>query len=133
MRDGIDLATRVARAPARSVTLKLPLPPSANGLFVNGRQGRGRFISPEYNQWQWSAYAALTQQWPFERITGAFHFRLTVPQNMRGDVDNRIKAALDFCVVHKITPDDRHAQSVSAERGDVEPGFAIIKIDEVLP
>ena len=120
-----------AHSLARSVTLKLPLPPTVNHLFVN-KAGKGRFISPGYGQWQWAAFAALQSQKPLGSVFGPFHFRLTVPRGMRGDIDNRLKAAMDFCVAQKITPDDRHAQSVSVERGDVEPGFAIIKIDEVL-
>lgn len=113
-----------------SVTLLLPLPPSVNGLFVNARRGRGRFLSPAYKAWKLSAWAALHQQKPVEHVVGPFRFRMTVPRGMRGDVDNRIKALLDFCVAQKVVPDDKHAQSVSAERGDVDPGFALIHIEE---
>lgn len=115
-----------------SVTLLLPLPPSVNGLFVNSRRGKGRFLSPAYKAWKWEAFAALASQKTigFPRVSGPFHFRLTLPRAMRGDVDNRIKAILDFCVAQKITPDDALAQSVSAERGDVDPGFALIHIEE---
>jgi Holliday junction resolvase RusA-like endonuclease len=123
----------IERSPASegagSVTLKLPLPPTVNHLFVN-KAGKGRFISPGYGQWQWAAFAALQSQKPTGSVCGPFHFRLTVPRGMRGDIDNRLKAAMDFCVAHKITPDDRHAQSVSVERGDVDPGFALVHIEE---
>lgn len=115
-----------------SVTLKLPLPPSVNGLFVNkrgGKPGGGRFTSPGYGQWQWAAFAALQTQKPVGSVSGPFHFRLTVPRDMRGDIDNRLKAAIDFCVAQKITHDDCHAQSVTVMRGAVEPGFALVEIE----
>jgi len=59
-----------------------------------------------------------------------FRFWLTVPMDMRGDIDNRVKPALDFCVAHAITPDDKHAQSVKVERGAVRAGFCTIEIEE---
>jgi Holliday junction resolvase RusA-like endonuclease len=109
------------------IRLELPIPPTANNLFCNGRNGKGRFISLVYTQWQWAAYAALKK--PVERISGPFRFRLILPVDMRGDVDNRIKPVLDFCVTHAITSDDRYAQSVSAERGDVKKGFCLVEIE----
>lgn len=110
------------------IKINLPLPPTTNNLFCTGRNGR-RFTNPIYAQWQWAAAAALQEQKPIEGVKGPFRFWLTVPVDMRGDVDNRLKAAIDFCVAHAITPDDKHAQSVKAERGAVEPGRCLIEIE----
>lgn len=114
------------------IRLELPLPPTTNNLFVNGKKGR-RFSSPIYKNWRWAAYAAFCEQRPAETIKGPFRFYLTVPVDMRGDVDNRLKPALDFCVAHAITPDDRHAVCVKAERGAAKPGMCVIEIEQVGP
>src|SRR4051812_17340519 len=90
----------------------LPLPPSVNGLYSN-RPGKGRVCTPEYRQWKHDAGWAL-QASPRAQFAGPFRVRLLVPEKMRGDVDGRIKAAVDLLVRHKVTPDDRFAKSVSA-------------------
>jgi Holliday junction resolvase RusA-like endonuclease len=111
------------------IRLELPLPPTSNNLFINGRKGKGRFTNPIYAKWQWEAAAALQKQKPAEGIKGPYRFWMTVPMDMRGDIDNRIKPALDFCVVHAITSDDRHCHSAKIERGAAKPGFCIIEIE----
>lgn len=111
------------------IKLTLPLPPTTNNLFVNRKGGKGRYKSPMYTQWMWQAYAALQEQKPIEKISGPFRFWMTVPLDMRGDIDNRIKPAVDFCVANAVTPDDRHAVSVKVERGAAKPGFCIIEIE----
>ena len=112
------------------IRLELPLPPTTNNLFAQNKNGR-RFKSPIYTQWQWMAMEALSRQKVDHLPRGPFRFAMTVPEDMRGDVDNRIKPALDFCVAHAITPDDKHAVSVSAARGDVKSGFCIITVESV--
>lgn len=111
------------------IRIELPLPPTSNNLFVNGRKGKGRFINPIYAQWQWAAIAMLSEQKPVGCVSGPYRFRMTVPAGMRGDVDNRVKPALDFLVKQAITSDDRHAQSVSVERGNVKQGLCVIEIE----
>ncbi len=48
---------------------------------------------------------------------------ITLPEMIRGDIDNRIKPISDFLVHEGVLPDDKHAWKVSVERSsDVPPG-----------
>ena len=119
------------------IRLVLPLPPSVNRLFApvsaNARRGARLCPTPEYIRWQWSAYAALCDHdyRSFQgAITGAYRARIFVSKDMRGDVDGRVKAALDVLVSHHITPDDKHCVSVLAERReDVAEGTCVVEIE----
>lgn len=102
------------------IDITLPLPPSTNGLFANA--AKGRRISKRYADWREEAGWTLKQQRP-PAILGRFDLSLLVPQAMRGDISNRIKATEDLLVTHRLIEDDRHATSVKICRSpDVEPG-----------
>ena len=102
-----------------SITLVLPVPPSTNNLFVNGK--RGRFKSQKYRDWLDEAGFYLMQQ-TFEKgsIIGAYVMDIKVPMKLKGDISNRIKAAEDCLVAIGVIPDDKHAFRVSIERANVE-------------
>jgi len=100
------------------ITLTLPIPPSTNNLYENGR--RGRYRSQKYDAWIEEAIYSLGQQKIRDVIIGAFAMQIRVPMNLRGDITNRIKAPEDFLVNQGLIPDDRYAFKVSIERGDVE-------------
>lgn len=54
-----------------------------------------------------------------------------LPEMMRGDIDNRIKAIVDFLGPKSmgLTPDDKHMWKVSIERSlDVEPGWCHVTV-----
>lgn len=122
------------------IRLSLPIPPSVNALFANnyGRGRKGRRPTPEYTAWRWHALVALREQLvtPAEGKTplvdGPYKLRLFLPRAMRGDISNRIKAAEDFLVAHRITSDDRHNCHVTVERSDdVALGVCIVEIDSL--
>lgn len=101
-------------------TVTLPLPPSANHLFANAFEG-GRRKTKRYAQWIIAAGWELkfSGLWA---VRGPVKITITVPQKMLGDVDNRIKAAVDLLVAHRRIDDDKHVQSVSISRcGTVAP------------
>ncbi len=92
--------------------LWLPLPPSVNRLW---RTGRGRiYKSPKYTAWiQEAGYGLLRQELTQGVIAGRKikgTFILTViahrPDKRRRDLDNILKAALDFCTKMSIIEDD---------------------------
>jgi Holliday junction resolvase RusA-like endonuclease len=113
--------TAPATAPLHSITLKLPVPPSTNNLFVNGK--RGRFKSQRYKDWVLEAHSWLKQQ-TCGVVIGAYLVEITLPEMIRGDIDNRIKPISDFLVTEGVTPDDKHLWKVSVERNpNVEPGW----------
>ncbi|MDE2020875.1 MAG: RusA family crossover junction endodeoxyribonuclease [Patescibacteria group bacterium] len=99
------------------MTLRLPVPPSVNSLYANV-PGVGRITSRRYKQWQKEAgWQILIQKPP--RVYGPYQLTITLPRLLRGDVTNRIKAAEDILVKHRVTDDDRFAEGVTIKRGDV--------------
>ncbi len=101
------------------ITIVLPVPPSTNNLFVNGR--RGRYKSQRYRDWLEEAGFYLMQQ-TFKKgqINGAYEMRLKVPLKVRADVTNLLKAPEDLLVSIGVLPDDKHCFRASIERADVE-------------
>jgi hypothetical protein len=104
-------------------TVTLPLPPSANNLFVT--RGNRRPRSPEYDAWIEAARWALHCE-KLQPVTGPYAFLLALPYLMRGDCSNRLKAPEDLLVKVGLTPDDRHADLVMAHRSNAVSGVACI-------
>ena len=116
------------------IRLTLPIPPSANELFMNNKTGHGRRVAPKYTEWRWHALVALKGHVYDAIETGKWRMTLRLPRNMRGDCSNRIKAVEDFVVAHKVTPDDRHNDHPEALRDDAVPaGFCIVEIESLYP
>jgi Holliday junction resolvase RusA-like endonuclease len=101
------------------ITLVLPVPPSTNNLFVNGR--RGRFKSQHYRDWLDEAGFYLMQQ-TYQKglITGPYEMEIRVPMNCRADITNLMKAPEDCLVSIGVLPDDKHCRRATIERADVE-------------
>jgi crossover junction endodeoxyribonuclease RusA len=95
----------------------LPVPPSVNALFANGKAGRGRFKTTKYKQWiELATWEFYRQRKSVARILGPYTIEIRLPHNMRGDVDNRTKAMLDLLVDLGVTDDDRYCQQCVAVR-----------------
>jgi len=84
-------------------TVDLPLPPSANMMFINSpnMKGKGRFPSPAYKQWKREAGLLVVKAWndQFQPEIGtpyAVHIELNV--NHQSDIANREKAITDLLV-----------------------------------
>jgi Holliday junction resolvase RusA-like endonuclease len=79
--------------------IELPIPPSANRLYRNGRGGVGRYDTDVYKAWKAAAGWAILQQ----RVT-AFPGPVRVEVTLSGgsdfagmrDLDNCLKASLDL-------------------------------------
>lgn len=113
-----------------ALRLTLPLAPSVNAAYANVA-GRGRVATKALRQWKKDAGWRLQTQ-PRRQFVGPFKIMVYVPEKMPGDADNRLKAAIDLLVAHRITPDDRYAKSVSVERTElVAPGECLIVIESV--
>jgi Holliday junction resolvase RusA-like endonuclease len=84
--------------------MTLPLPPSTNNLFANGKHG-GRFKTDAYKQWLNDAGWELKTQRP-QRVAGWVDITILLPEAMRGDADNRIKPVLDLLVKQDLIDDD---------------------------
>lgn len=99
------------------VRLRLPIPPSVNASYANV-PGRGRVATKALRQWKKDAGWMLQSQRP-GRVAGKYRACLYLPERMRGDVDGRLKAALDLLVTHGVTDDDHFAHSALAERSEI--------------
>lgn len=114
--------SRVKEQFARKVTIEpqefqLPFPPTVNSAYANAT-GIGRVKTKRFHQWARVASTELLRQRP-KRITGPVWIAIYLedsPQR-QGDADNRIKAALDLLVDHKIIDGDskKTVRRVSAE------------------
>lgn len=119
-------------APA-SFTVGLTLPPSANHLFVNLKQG-GRAKSQVYKAWREEArYHVLTAwracgkpEWPKNQPL-ALRIRLGLEGRHR-DMSNCIKALEDVLVAELPVPDDRWNDRLLIERDETIAGFAEVEI-----
>jgi Holliday junction resolvase RusA-like endonuclease len=101
--------------------LRLPFPPSVNGLYDGGKNSVRRFTSDIYKAWQADAYEALLQQ--SARTSRHNHpvevtYTFGRPDKRRRDVFNLEKAVSDFLVKHRILSDD-----ALIERGTVQWGI----------
>jgi crossover junction endodeoxyribonuclease RusA len=108
------------------IVINLPTPPSVNRLW---RSGRGRvFRSASYTNWIRAADAELMarRQRPKKRIEGPFEAHVTLSRKVRGDVDNRVKAVLDFLQSREIIRNDSDCQRLTVERGDAAAGCRLV-------
>jgi hypothetical protein len=108
-------ALPLARAD-RGVILTLPIPPSANNLFVNGsgavvgqRRRFGRMLGVPYKLWLHDAGWAIKLQcgaFAAPLIPGLVSVDIRAPLNRRRDLDNALKPTLDLLVRMGIISDD---------------------------
>jgi Holliday junction resolvase RusA-like endonuclease len=85
-------------------TFELDLCPSVNALYRNVR-GRGRVKTARYRSWIRGQLKALVAQ-RARPVVPPVAILIELPDNMRGDPDNRTKAILDLLVAASIIPDD---------------------------
>lgn len=83
-----------------AVVIELPMPPSTNNLFFNGKPGRGRIKTVEYQDWLKEAGTLLAMQRP-PKIKGKVRLLIEVAEPKtarRQDVANREKGGIDLLV-----------------------------------
>ncbi len=86
--------------------LTLPMPPSTNGLFVNGKYRRT--ISQKYEAWRNEALVEVLRQKP-PPIKGEVLVSMEFEDpktKRRTDLDNRLKAPIDLLVYFGIIEKD---------------------------
>lgn len=108
-----------------TITLQLPLPPSANRLWVRAQKGMRR--SDEYVAWLLEAgWTAKAQR--CGKVAGPFKVSIhaTRPDKRKRDIDNLIKPSLDLMEHLQIIEDDSDCQMVSARWVTAGEGVTII-------
>lgn len=105
-----------------TLSFTLPVPPSANNLFVNV-PGKGRVKSAEYKAWissaGWLVKSAVVGK-PLPAPPYAVVYE--VPVDRRSDIANREKAASDLMVKLGLITDDKfidHMTIVRVQRKDM--------------
>lgn len=112
-------------------TADLPLPPSANMMFINSpnSQGRGRFPSAAYKAWRREAGRQVLEQWNAAdrpSIGRPFQVYIRLNVNHQSDIANREKALTDLLVATiPGFPDDAWMNRLVIERDRTIDGARI--------
>ena len=109
------------------IRFDLPLGPSVNQMFPGKER---RFKSREYRSWISEAGWHIRAMRPPPFRVEPYSVLIRVPEKMRGDPDNRIKAVVDLLVRNSVTPDDKHARSITVERHpEAFPGRCVVYVN----
>jgi Holliday junction resolvase RusA-like endonuclease len=85
----------------------LPMPPSVNGLWANGKHGK-RYRTQIYDSWIYEAGAEIMRQRPKKHVGPVvLSYEVQEPAGKRKyDLGNREKAVTDLLVSHQIIQAD---------------------------
>jgi Holliday junction resolvase RusA-like endonuclease len=85
----------------------LPMPPSVNGLWANGKHGK-RYRTQVYDSWIYEAGAEIMRQRPKKHVGPVvLSYEVQEPAGKRKyDLGNREKAVTDLLVSHQIIEAD---------------------------
>lgn len=109
--------------------LDLPMPPSTNRIWA--RSPDGITLSKDYRLWKDNAdrFVLYTGAWRrATKITGRFTCEIILDQNERkrtGDLDNRIKATLDWLQSRELIRNDSDCDALSVRWGDAPHGCCV--------
>lgn len=105
-----------------SFAVELPTPVSANNLFANRKDGKGRFKTKTYENWQRTAALTIVANVPAsQRIGGPVTVCIELPNECGLDIDNAIKPILDALVHSRRIDDDRHVARIEVTK-NARPG-----------
>ncbi len=110
--------------------IELPFPPSTNRIWARGGHG-GVTLSKDYRAWKEQAdkFVLFSGDWRrAKKIPGPFTFELVLDTNERrrgGDLDNRIKAVLDWCQSRELIRNDSDCEDVHAYWGEAPHGARV--------
>ena len=98
----------------------LPFPPSTNRIWRHDGNHRNRMIhlSPEYRKWKDKADVAVVANGCWRKrvvMPGRFSVLILLSRaRQRGDLDNRIKALLDWAQRVELILDDKFCEEITA-------------------
>lgn len=106
----------------------MPLPPSANNLFITLRGGRRRVISPEYRAWRAEAEQYMRQH-VIETIDEPVELEVLLDERNRMDLDNTLKAPIDHLVRSGVIKNDKpkYVKKITVQMGPAAGG-CIVKV-----
>lgn len=115
---------------ARTLTLRLPWPPSVNRIWMRSKRG-GVYLNPKAK-----AFKAEVARAVGKVNTIAGRVRLSVwmhaPDAKKIDVDNRLKMTIDSLQTAKVFHNDEQVDEIHAYRcGIAKPGYVTVRIREL--
>lgn len=112
------------------IEVRLPYPPSTNGLFSQTRTGR-RFPAKHYVAWRRHADLLLMAA-RLRPVHGPclIEIELTPPDKRRRDADNGTKAIVDSLVRMRLIPDDSRGvvREVRVRWAEGRPPGAVVRV-----
>jgi Holliday junction resolvase RusA-like endonuclease len=108
------------------ITVDLPLPPSVNQIW---RSARGKVHrSKLYLDWTTAADMTVmaNRQYPKRKIVAEFCAHVVFDHSGRGDLDNRIKAVLDWAQSRDLIRNDSDCRRLTAEWGEAPAGCRLM-------
>jgi len=107
---------------------RIARPPSVNNLYFN--IGRGRQMSAYYKRWlDVASMEIMMQRIGQERVAGPYElhaiFGRTFPFRPRIDLGNLEKGLSDLLVKMNVIDDDKLAEKITLEWGDVQCGCEV--------
>lgn len=106
-------------AASREIAIDLPFPPSTNRLHGRSASSRKYFRRSKYESWLSNADAMVTLHgsYPRPKLDGKFEATLLFDEGAgkNSDLDNRIKATLDWVVSREVVTDDRYCRRLVAQ------------------
>lgn len=120
----ISFADRPFACPP-DIVMDLPSPPSVNRIWQRNKAGkRAVSLSAEYVAWKKQAdklSLVLGQFRGLKIIRGPFEARIILKRD-GADLDNKIKATLDWAQSRALIENDKHCQRIVAEWGTAPHG-----------
>jgi crossover junction endodeoxyribonuclease RusA len=108
--------------------LDLPMPPSANSMWVHA--GQRHYLSKGYKEWGVTCIAlGMLHGWHKHQVKGKFTAVIILNRSKArkgSDADNRIKPLLDLLQRLGVVENDKFCEKVSAEWGDAPDGCRVI-------
>ena len=117
------------------ITLHVLPPPSTNALYVPGKGRRGpmKVRSPKYRQWLTDSYyrnqhRVLEAGWNIPKRGESLRVDVAAEIDYRRDLDNVLKALLDFLQQSSIIADDRYVDELHAARVPKSDGDPMVRV-----
>lgn len=101
-----------------TVTLDLPFPPSVNRIWRQAAKAKVH-LSPDYVKWKANADVCVLVNKTWRRVCIQGHFEAHIALNSElgrwGDLDNRIKAILDWAQSRALVTNDKNCRRLIVE------------------
>lgn len=109
------------------IALELALPPSFNGGWIPiYRKGKPSMIKdPNYTKWIGLAQSQILLQRQ-SRLEGKYTLELYLPESMRGDADNRIKAINDILQRSGLVENDKFNKRIFVDYEETVKEFECV-------